>query len=333
MTPRVCHNLLKPKTGDYDMPKNKVQFQKGLSLHCFQEKYGTEEKCQERLYRARWPKGYICPKCGHHRSYSLKTRQLFQCCKCRYQCSLVSGTIFEASKLPLTSWFLAIFFITQSKEGISSLNLRRFLGVSPNAALRLKHKLQHVMKNADDNLLLEGLIEVDDAYFGGKRKGCKRGRGAAGKTPFLASIARNEKGHPIHMRLSRVKAFTSSEIARWSIKHVHPNSYIITDGYRSFSGLDDAGFSHSSIVTRNIYNNPDNKIFLWVNTMIGNVKNSILGTYHSISQKHLPRYLAEFCFRFNGRYRMELLVPSLIKYAAKTPPLPQHQLKLAEEWW
>jgi transposase-like protein len=168
---------------------------------------------------------------------------------------------------------------------------------------------------------------------GWKQKGCKQGRGAAGKTTFLAAIARNEIGHPIHMRLSRVKSFTSREIARWSEKHIIPDSFVITDGYRAFNGLDDAGFSHDSIVTLGIYNDPDNKLFIWVNTMIGNVKNAFHGTYHSMSSKHLPRYLAELCFRFNGRFRMELMVPSLIQHAVKTKPIPQHQLKLAEDWW
>jgi ribosomal protein L37AE/L43A len=152
------------------MPKNKVQFQKGLSLHRFQQKYGTEEKCQIQLYKARWPGGYICPQCGHNRSYSLKTRLFFQCRKCRYQCSLTSETIFAASRLPLTIWFPAFFFITQSKEGISSLKLRRFLGISINAAMRLKQKLQQVMKSADYNLQLIGLAEVDDVYWGGEAK-------------------------------------------------------------------------------------------------------------------------------------------------------------------
>jgi hypothetical protein len=83
---------------------------------------------------------------------------------------LISGTIFESSKLPLTTWFLAIYFITQSKHGVPGLHLRRLLGISVNAAFRMKQKIQHVIKSADDRLLLENLVELDDVYFGGKKK-------------------------------------------------------------------------------------------------------------------------------------------------------------------
>lgn len=175
------------------MPKNQVQFQKGYSLPKFQATYGTEEKCRQKVYSYRWPQGFICPKCGHNRYYELKTRQLYQYSHCRHQTSLTSGTIFDSSKLPLTTWFLAIYLITQAKEGMSALSLRRFLGISVNAALKMKHKLQHVMKQADDRLLLEGFVELDDVYWGGKRRGGKRGRGAPGKTPFLAQYHATKK--------------------------------------------------------------------------------------------------------------------------------------------
>jgi transposase-like protein len=301
----------------------------------FLDTYGTEEKCQQKLFQMRWPQGYLCPKCGHKRCYALRSRQLYQCAQCRHQCSLTSGTIFASTKLPLTTWFLAIFLITQSKEGMSALNLRRLLGISVNAAMRMKHKLQHVMKSADDSRALGGIIELDDVYWGGKRKGGKRGRGgrgAAGKTPFLAAVSRNEKGHPIYMRMSKVRSFTSSEIERWSLKHLHHECVVITDEFRPFQRIADTVAFHGSINTSDIYNDPDNKIFHWVNTMIDNVKRAIHGTYHSVSSKHLPRYLAEFCFRFNNRFCMGAMVGSLINHAAITKPLPQRRLKLAEEW-
>lgn len=186
-------------------------------------------------------------------------------------------TIFACSKLPLASWFLAIFLVTQSKEGMSALSLRRWLGISVNAAMRMKHKLQHVMKSADDSRVLEGLIELDDVYFGGKRKGGKRGRSAPGKTPFLAALSRNEKGHPIYMRMSKVQPFTSSEVNRWSVKHLHPESVVITDKFSPFKRLSDTVAFHGSINTSHIYDDPDNKSFIWVNTMIGNVKRAING--------------------------------------------------------
>ena len=132
--------------------------------------------------------------------------------------------------------------------------------------------------------------------------------------------------------MSKVKAFTSSEVKRWSLKHLNENCVVITDGFRSFSGICNFVDLHHSINTTGIYKDPNNTFFHWVNTMIGNVKRSIHGTYHAVSSKHLPRYLAEFNFRFNNRFRMGSMIDAFIKQAVKTNPLPHHKLKLAEEW-
>jgi transposase-like protein len=313
------------------MAKNSVQFQKGYSLPKFLNAYGSEEKCREKLYKFRWPNGFECPKCGHTHCYVLKSRQLFQCTHCRYQCSIISGTIFDSSKLPLTTWFLAIYLITQAKEGMSALSLRRFLGISVNAVFKMKHKLQHVMKNADDHLVLEGFVELDDVYWGGKKSGGKRGRGAPGKTPFLAAVSRNVAGHPIHMRMSKISAFNSSKVSSWSEKHLHADAFVISDAFNPFNCLSDHVAFHGKIKSSGIYKDPDNRIFHWVNTMISNVKRAIHGTYHSVSSKHLPRYLAEFCFRFNNRFHMGAMIGNLIRHAAKTEPRPLRLLKLAEK--
>lgn len=314
------------------MPKNKIQFQKGLSLQRFQELFGTETQCREKLYQAKWPGGYRCPKCKHDHSYQLKSRPLYQCCKCKHQTSLLSGTIFASSKIPLTIWFLAIFLITQSKEGISNLNLRRFLSISDNAAWRIKHKLQHVMKTADDALPLSGLIQIDDVYWGGKRGG-KRGRGAAGKTPFVAALSRNQEGHPIHIRFTRVAGFKSEEMVRWSKKHLKNNQVIFSDGLACFRSFETAGHHHWAIKTDGYKTPTPKRFFSWLNTIIGNIKNSIRGTYHGIGHKHLPRYLAEFSYRFNRRFDLPKMVGNLIYHSAQTSPMPQWRLELAEDWW
>ena len=167
------------------MAKNKIQFQEGLSLPRFLATYGTEEQCRQVLFKMRWPQGLRCPKCGHKYCYALQSHKLYQCRHCRFQASLTQGTIFASTKLPLPTWMLAIYLVTQSKDGISSLNLARIIGVSAKAALRLKHKLQQVMKNRDDQLVLRGLLLIDDAYWGGKRRDGKRGRAAPpARTPL-----------------------------------------------------------------------------------------------------------------------------------------------------
>ena len=104
-------------------------------------------------------------------------------------------------KLPLTKWFLAMHLLTQSKNGLSALALKRDIGVSYNTAWSLKHKIMQVMKERDDSQPLAGIIQLDDAYIGGELTGGKAGRGSENKTPFVAAIACDEEGHPLRMSL------------------------------------------------------------------------------------------------------------------------------------
>ena len=124
------------------MAKNTIQFQQGLSLREFLSKYGSEEQCSQALFAWRWPDGFKCPECGHDRYCTLNSRKLFQCNRCRFQISITARTIFDSTKLPLTTWFLAIYFVTQSKVSVSALSLKRTLGISYNTALQMKQKIQ-----------------------------------------------------------------------------------------------------------------------------------------------------------------------------------------------
>ncbi len=312
------------------MSRNEVQFQKGLSLPTFLSEYGTEEQCDQALYQWRWPNGFECPSCGHTACYELTTRRLFQCCSCHHQTSVISGTIFAGTKLPLTIWFLGIYLVTQAKNGISALEMMRQLGITYNAAWRMKHKLMQVMKERDDSHPLEGMIQMDDAYWGGEHRGGKRGRGAQGKSPFVAAVATNDQGHPIAMRLTKLKGFRKTEIAHWAERHLASSCWVVSDGLACFRGVEAAGCTHEVVVTGGGPSSVDVEAFTWINTMIGNIKNSIHGTYHAINEKHLPRYLAEFCYRFNRRFKLEDMIPRLGYVAVRTPPMPYRLLKLAE---
>lgn len=314
------------------MSKNKIQFQAGYSLFEFFQDYGTEVQCIEALYKWRWPSGFHCPACGCEHYCMIKTRQLYQCNACHHQTSLISGTIFEQTKLPLTTWFLAIHLITQSKTGMSALALKRHIGVSYNTAWSMKHKIMQVMKERDDSKPLSGVIQLDDVYWGGERRGGKRGRGSANKVPFVAAVSLNEEGHPIAMNLNVVTGFRLTEIARWAKQHLQPNSTIISDGLPCFSAVNDAGCYHISIVTGGGPQSVTKKEFAWINTMIGNVKKAMNGTYHAINPKHLPRYLAEFCYRHNRRFQLEDMLPRFGYVAVRTPPMPGRLLKLAEAY-
>lgn len=142
--------------------KNRVQFQKGFRFKELQKQIGTEEQCRAALFRSRWPQWFRCPACDHDRFCRLSIGR-YQCNACHHQPTLTAGTIFAGNKLPLATWFLAITLLTQSKNAISALELKRQLGVSYNTAWLIKHKLLQVMKERDDKRPLEGLLQIDDA--------------------------------------------------------------------------------------------------------------------------------------------------------------------------
>ena len=157
--------------------------------------------------------------CGYHKYCQLHTRKVFQCIRCKHQASLTAGTLLENTKLPLSTWFLAIYWLTQSKNGISAMDLKRQLGVSYNTAWMLKHKLMQAMRERDDSQPLGGIVEMDDAYLGGEAVGGKRGRGAARKTPFLAAAQVSEDGRPQRLRLSPVVGFRRRAVQAWAQQH------------------------------------------------------------------------------------------------------------------
>ena len=135
------------------------------------------------------------------------------------------------------------------------------------------------------------------------------------------------------MNLNVVDGFTLKEIERWAKQHLTPGSVVVSDGLACFTAVTAAGCEHNRIVTGGGPKSVTKEEFTWVNTMIGNVKNSITGTFHSIGakHKHLPRYLAEFCYRFNRRFKLDNLLPRLAYVALRTPPMPYRLLTLAED--
>lgn len=319
------------------MPKNRVQFQAGVSMEGFLEAYGTEEKCREAVFRMRWPRGFECPSCGSRESSLVNSRLLYQCSVCRTQTSLTAGTVFHATKLPLTKWFLAMFLLTKSKHGISSIELGRDLGVSQTTAWTVKHKLMQVMLERERSQPLAGRVEADDAYIGGAHHGGKRGRGARGKTPFIAAVQTDGEGRPQRIKLQKVRAFKKREVKRWAAKDLAVGdlvkTVVVTDGLSAFGGIKDRGCGHEPKTTGTGWKAAKHPAFKWVNTMLANLKRMLLGTYRAAQPKHLPRYFAEFQYRFNRRYKLEDLVPRLLYVALRTPPMPYKLLKLAETPW
>lgn len=311
------------------MKKNAIQFQKGLGLHEFLEKYGNETQCTEALYRLRWPNGFVCPECGNSTGCALKTRKIYQCHKCHHQCSLIAGTIFHGTKLPLKKWFLAIYLLTQRKKSTSALQLSREIGVNYDTAWKLKHKLMQVMMERQQEKQLSGRIEIDDAYIGGEKPG-KRGRGSPNKIPFLAAVETTQDGRPMQIHLRRVRGFRHTEIYRYAKSSLAGGSTVFSDGLHCFNAVKDAHCSHIAIVTGGGRKSAQLPTFKWVNTLLGNVKNALRGTFHAVSRKHVPRYLAEFEYRFNRRFWLPDMIKRLLFVALRTPPMPYRFLKMAE---
>ena len=312
------------------MAKNRVQFQAGLSLPEFLCRFGSEEQCRQAVQQSRWPTGFRCPGCGHRGHCQLRGRAVLQCHRCRRQTSITSGTLFASSKLPLRTWFLAMYLLTR-KVGVSALALGRELGVSYNTAWLLKHKLMQAMKERDDRQPLDGWVQIDDAVWGGEHGGGKRGRDAPGKTPFLAAVSCDSDGHPRHMRLTRIDNVRHVTIQAWAQRHLADGTNVVSDGLAGLRGVASTA-RHEVVVTGGGLGSARHPRLLWVNTMIGNVKTALRGTYHGLRAKHLPRYLAEFTYRFNRRFALRDLLPRLAHAAIATPPLPYRLATLAESY-
>jgi len=310
--------------------RNVVQFQKGLSEPAYEQQYGTEEQCRAMVIASRWPHGFECPACGATRHCVVTTRNLYQCAKCRRQTSPIAGTIFASTHLPLQLWFRAIYHLTQTKQGISSIELGRRLGVTQTTAWKMKHKLKQVMLERDATKRLNGRVEIDDAYLGGARSGGKRGRGAPGKTPFVAAVETTEEGKPVRLKLRRVTSFCATSIAGFAKRSLDPDCFVVSDGLQCFASVADAGCAHQVVKTGSGPKAARTPAFKWVNTALGNIKAAITGTYRAINSKHVPRYLAEFEYRFNRRYDLAAMIPRLTWAAVRTTPMPYRLLKLAE---
>jgi len=133
------------------------------------------------------------------------------------------------------------------------------------------------------------------------------------------------------MNMHVIKGFRSTEIKKWGQTHLQSGTQVISDGLNCFSAVSKTGCDHTSVVTGGGAASMASETFTWVNTMIGNVKNAMTGTYHAINHKHLPRYLAEFCYRFNRRFDLRHMMPRFVFVAATTSPMPLRQLVLAED--
>jgi transposase-like protein len=314
------------------MPMNRIQFQPGLSMPDFLKQYGTEAQCEAGLERARWPQGFVCPGCGHREAsvFRVGSHPTFQCKACRQQTSLIVGTLFESTKLPLTVWFLAIYLVSQAKTGLSALALKRLLGVSYPTAWLVQHKLMAAMSERDADYVLDGRVDMDDAYLGGERSGGKAGRGSENKVPFVMALSFDEEGRPLYVKAAPVAGFTSEAVAAFAKGNLAPGCAVQSDGLPCFAAVAEAGCRHTAVVVGG--RKPKEMFeFLWLNTVLGNLKTSLCGAYHAFGfAKYASRYLGAFAYRFNRRFKLDQLPARLLVASIAAGPRPAAWLRSAE---
>jgi transposase-like protein len=313
------------------MSINRVQFQTGLSLAEFLERFGSEDQCHAELVAMRWPQGFVCAdcRCEQYCGFVRDGRQYWQCSGCRGQFTVTCGTIFQATKLPLTRWFLAMHLMTQAKNNVSALELKRHLGVRYKAAWLMKHKLLQVMAEREDSRVLSGRVEIDDAYLGGQREG-KRGRGSENKVSFVVAVQTTEDAQPVAVRMDPV-AFTNQALADWALKALSTTACAVSDGLQCFAATIVQAASHTPVVVGGGRHSADHVEFRNVNTVISNLKTAISGTYHAFKfDKYIRRYLAEVQYRFNRRYDLKTILTRLLRAAAATGPRPERVIRAAE---
>lgn len=310
------------------MAMNRVQFQAGLSLPAFLKRYGSECQCEQALETLRWPQGFVCPGCAGtaHSRFMRQSATYWQCSACHRQTSLTSGTVMDNSKLPLRTWLLAMYLLGQSKTNLSALELMRHLGVSYPAAWRMKHKLMQAMTEREADRKLGGVVQLDDAYLGGERNGGKAGRGSENKRPFVIAVETTEDGRPRRAVIDPVAGFTKAALSDWIARRLHPGTDVYSDGLGAFRALE-AEHAHTVIEgSGRIRCEEDNA--RWVNVVLSNLKRSLDGTYHAFKfAKYAHRYLAETMWRFNRRFDLTRLVPSLLSAAATSKPWPERALR------
>jgi hypothetical protein len=266
---------------------------RGLSGAGFRELYGTEERCRRALSELRWGRGWSCPACGHGRHAALTTRPVLQCNRCKRQVSLTAGTLFDNTKLPLTTWFVAIYHLSQGKGGISSVELGRRLGVRQGTAWLLKHKLMQAMAERE-----------------------------AGKVPFVAAVETTPERKPRRLRLTVVKGFRKKEVEKLARSGFATGSTVVTDGLSCWPAVTEAGCEHRPMRTGSGPQAARWSPFKWVNTALGDIETALAGTHHHVSPKHAQRYLSSFAWRFNRRFQLDTAVQRLAWACAHTGPRP-----------
>jgi transposase-like protein len=298
-----------------------------MNLIEMMNRFSTDDKCREILRRLRWPKGPICVRCNGPAVELETDKQLFYCKKCDYQFTVTAGTVFNDSHLPLEKWFIATLLICEAKKGMSACQVGRTLGVSYKTAWYLCHRIRAAMKEADQPKL-DGKVEMDETYVGGKMHGGMTGRGSENKEIVIG----------IRQRGGTLRFFHSTDIKSGTLaKYIKKNisqdvDVIMTDDFSAYplamikSKIH--GSRHETIQhKRKVYVRGD----VHTNTVesaFSLLKRGIMGSWHKISAKHLSAYLDEMTFRFNRR-DSDVLFLDTLRHMVSSPTLTFERLTAA----
>jgi transposase-like protein len=286
-----------------------------IDLMTLVEQFGTDERCREALMHLRWPKGVTCLRCGHEKVTPVNRRKVLDCNSCHYQFSVTVGTMFHDSHLPLTKWFLITYLLTESKKGISASQVYRMLGKkSYKTAWYMCHRIRAAMAAVQPQPKLDGTVEMDETYVGGKSHGYGPGwRGERHKKEVVIGI-RQRSGD---LRFFHAEDAKSGTLAKYIQENIsHDVDVIVTDelpAYHKALGELDAKHETVNHTAKEYVRFGTDITTNTVESAFSLLKRGIIGTWHRISAKHLQAYLDEMCFRFNNRKNPYLFRDTLLK--------------------
>ena len=284
-----------------------VDFSKFNSLVDIALYFDTPEKCKQAIAQARWGDGdIICPYCGAHHCHKRKDER-YVCRNCNHNFSETVGTIFENTKISLVKWFMAMYLISGHKKGVSSMQIARDIHTTQKTAWYILHKVRSLYAQ-DDSIALEGEVECDEMYLGGRNKNKHKNKRVAhtqGK-----SLLTKQAIFGMSERIGRTAAFhvpdTKAETLRLYIgQFVADNAQIFTDESKCYYGLKEHGYNHQFVNHSECEFANENVTTNTIEGFWGHFKRMIFGTYHMVSPKYLQRYIDEAVYRWNTRKETE----------------------------